>query len=272
MKRTAVAAQWGQYARRATAPIRWPPLLLFCSWLCTMISIPILRWFLGDIALRWGVISTVCLLAATVLSILQQAWGARRALRVIVPVIALAWLVEYVGHTTGYPFGDYKYTALLQPQLGGVPLIIPLAWLMMLPPAWAVGSRLSGVPHGLRFVLISAGAFTAWDLFLDPQMVAWGYWQWTVAGGYFGIPWLNFIGWFLAATLITLVARPMALPQGTLLLIYGSTWLLQSIGQALFWAMPGPALVGFLVMGSFVLLASRPAASKRVRDPAGNAL
>jgi putative membrane protein len=138
-----------------------------------------------------------------------------------------------------------------------VPLLIPLAWLMMLPPAWAVGSWLSGTDRGLRFVLVSAGAFTAWDLFLDPQMVAWGYWQWATPGGYFGIPWLNFGGWFLSSALITLVARPSALPIKPLLLIYIITWLLQSIGQALFWAMPGPALVGFLVMGSFVLLTIR---------------
>jgi hypothetical protein len=37
-----------------------------------------------------------------------------------------------------------------------------------------------------------------------------------------------------------------------LLLIYVTTWLLQSIGQAFFWAMPGPAFIGFLTMGSFV--------------------
>jgi putative membrane protein len=88
-------------------------------------------------------------------------------------------------------------------------------------------------------------------------MVAWGYWQWATPGGYFGIPWLNFGGWFLSSALITLVARPSALPIKPLLLIYIITWLLQSIGQALFWAMPGPALVGFLVMGSFVLLTIR---------------
>ncbi len=262
MKRITFIENWSQRVGTSQLPLTWPQSLLMGAWLLTMISIPILRWFLGDGALRWGVIVTVCLLVATVITILQQSWGIRRTLRVILPVIVLAWLVEYVGHTTGYPFGDYTYTSILQPQIGGVPLIIPLAWLMMLPPAWAVGNRLSGSASGLRFVLISAGAFTAWDLFLDPQMVAWGYWQWGVTGGgvagsYFGIPWINFGGWFLAAIVITLLARPIALPQSALLLIYGTTWLLQSLGQALFWAMPGPALVGFLVMGSFVTLAIR---------------
>ncbi|MEZ4673246.1 MAG: carotenoid biosynthesis protein [Caldilineaceae bacterium] len=134
-------------------------------------------------------------------------------------------------------------------------MLIPLAWLMMLPPAWAVGSAITGNHHGLRFLLVSSAAFTAWDFFLDPQMVAWGYWVWPDSGGYFGIPWLNFLGWFCGALLITMVARPAALPRPQLVTIYVITWLLQSIGQALFWGMPGPALVGCLTMGSFVWLA-----------------
>jgi putative membrane protein len=131
-------------------------------------------------------------------------------------------------------------------------VIIPLAWLMMLPPAWAVASELGARHGGWRFIILSAAAFTAWDFFLDPQMVAWGYWQWHHEGGYFGIPWLNFAGWFLSAALITWLVRPGPLPVRPLLLIYVTTWLLQSIGQAFFWAMPGPALIGFLTMGSFV--------------------
>jgi putative membrane protein len=44
-----------------------------------------------------------------------------------------------------------------------------------------------------------------------------------------------------------LAARP-------LLLIYGITWALESIGLAVFWGLPGPAVAGFLVMGSVVAL------------------
>jgi hypothetical protein len=51
--------------------------------------------------------------------------------------------------------------------------LVPLAWLMMLPPAWAVARLVAGGP-GIAFILTAALAFTAWDLFLDPQMVAWG--------------------------------------------------------------------------------------------------
>jgi len=230
-----------------------------------MIAIPLIRWCFGDAALHWGVTLTVGFLVMAVLAILYQDWGLRRLFAVILPVLALAWSLEWIGHTTGFPFGMYQYTAILQPQIGGVPLLIPLAWLMMLPSAWAVGLQISGQPRGWRFILISAAAFTAWDFFLDPQMVNWGYWRWIATNSpsessYFGIPWQNFGGWFLGATLITVVARPPALPRYPLLAIYVATWLLQSIGQAIFWAMPGPAFVGFLAMGSFIfyIIARQP--------------
>jgi putative membrane protein len=117
-----------------------------------------------------------------------------------------------------------------------------------------VAAAVTGRHGGWHFVLVSAAAFTAWDLFLDPQMVGWGYWVWAEPGGYFGIPWINFSGWFVSAALITLLVRPKPLPAGPLIAVYTITWLLQTVGQAIFWHMPGPALCGFVGMGVFVIL------------------
>jgi lycopene beta-cyclase len=223
-------------------------------WALLMILIPLLRWHFADIGLWWGVMACVVLLATTVLVCLWRAWGLRQTARTAVLLLPATWLIEWIGSTTGFPFGEYTYTTALQPQLAHVPLVVPLAWLMMLPPAWAVASVITGANTGWRFVGISALAFTAWDFFLDPQMVGWGYWVWYPSGGYFGIPWVNFVGWVVSAALLTWIVRPPALPITPLVLIYTITWLLQTLGQWLFWAMPGPALVGFVTMGSFVAL------------------
>lgn len=240
-----------------------PHHLLFSSWVLTMVSIPLVRWFIGDDALRWGVIVSVAILAIAVLKILYNAWGRRELLRVVMPVVILAWTLEWVGHTTNFPFGAYGYTTALQPQLAGVPLIIPLAWLMMLPPAWGIAATITQSNRGWRFVGVSAAAFTAWDLFLDPQMVAWGYWTWDEPGIYFGIPLVNFLGWFLGSAILTLVARPATLPQRPLVAIYATTWALQWVGQAFLWQMPGPAVTGGIGMGFFLLWAHYQAKSRR---------
>ncbi len=235
------------------------PYILIGAWVLVMVSIPILRWTSGDLVMPWATSVSVCLQAAASLSVLWVAWGSGITLRVIAVVLPLAWAVEFIGSTTGLPFGEYHYTNLLQPQIGGVPLLIPLAWLMMLPPAWAVAYALVRRWSYLAVAIVAAFAFTAWDLFLDPQMVAWDYWRWTFPGGYFGIPWLNFAGWIVSAFLISwtalAIARPPAAPIEPLLLIYTITWALQSVGLALFWGMPGPAAAGFVVMGGFVVAA-----------------
>ena len=97
------------------------------------------------------------------------------------------------GVATGVPFGSYDYSGELGPKLAGVPLVIPLAWTWMAWPAWLAAVRLTGGtpqrprrpdrPRGSPGGADRAGrvGLAAWDLFLDPQMVAEGYWVWRDA-------------------------------------------------------------------------------------------
>lgn len=225
-------------------------------WLLSMIMVPILKWTLGaDRAIPITVPITVLLQALVSIIVMVQSVGAGRTAWMFAVVAVGTFLAEWIGSTTGIPFGRYHYTDVLQPQIEGVPLLIPVAWLMMIGPGWAVARRLTGRYGGIVFALVAGLALTAWDLYLDPQMVSWGLWQWENPVGYFGIPWVNFLGWILTATLITLVAAPRDLDTGPLLLIYLLTWIMSAGGLALFWGLPGPALAGFTVMGAFGLAA-----------------
>ena len=248
MSSTALVRSIGRRATRA-------PLfsLFYALWLASMVSIPILRWTLGDRILPVGVSATVILQTATTLAALTAAWPISKMLRTALTVVLFAWLLEWIGSTTGIPFGRYVYTELLQPQVGHVPLLIPVAWLMMLPASWAIAQCIVGKSRGALFAAVSALAFTAWDFFLDPQMVGWNLWVWQQPGGYFGIPWINFGGWAFGALLITLLARPGRVPIAPLVAIYVTTWLLQFVGQLFFWQLPGPALTGGIAMGAFAV-------------------
>jgi uncharacterized membrane protein len=235
--------------------------LAIAVWLAAMIAFPIAYWTIGPEVIP--VCITIAAIAQGVAVYVALSsrfgWG---ALYYLAAIAAMTWLAEAVGSRTGVPFGEYQYTDVLQPQIGGVPALIPFAWFMMLPPAWAVAQIILSDPAGrptLRyrttFAAVSALALTAWDLFLDPQMVGWNFWQWAHPEGYFGIPWSNYAGWLIVSFLVSFVLCPPALPKLPLVAIYACVWFLQSVGLALFWGMPGPALVGSVAMAAMMMWA-----------------
>jgi putative membrane protein len=232
---------------------------LLAIWLLTMISLPIAYWIVGDVSLPVGITLAAIVQATAVFYMVQHYWSMTQALRALAIVAVVTWAAEFVGHSTGLPFGAYHYTDVLQPQLLGVPLLIPLAWFMLLPPVWALAQIIipqrDTIAQKLTFVAVSAAGLTAWDLFLDPQMVGWNFWVWENPGLYFGIPLINYGGWLLVSGLVTLLVNPPELPPLPLVLVYAAVWFLQSVGQAVFWGQPGPALFGSLGMGGFMLIA-----------------
>src|SRR3954468_256581 len=101
----------------------------------------------------------------------------RRMALALVGIATLGgFAVEAIGVATGFPFGTYHYSGQLGPKLLGVPLVIPLAWTWMAWPAWLAALPLARGTAAR--ILVAAIGLAAWDLFLDPQMVAEGYWNW----------------------------------------------------------------------------------------------
>lgn len=230
-------------------------------WLVVMIAFPIAYWTIGPEVIPVCITMAAVAQAVAVYVAMSARFG-WRTLYYLGGVAAMTWLAEFIGHRTGFPFGEYVYTDVLQPQIGGVPLLIPFAWFMMLPPAWALAQVILGDPakqtvltYRVRFAAVSALALTAWDLFLDPQMVGWNFWQWAHPEGYFGIPWSNYAGWLIVSFIVSFVLCPPAVPKLPLIVIYACVWFLQSVGLALFWGMPEPALVGSVAMAAMLLWA-----------------
>ena len=236
-------------------------IVLLTIWIVAMISVPIQSWIWGEDILPRAITIGLFAQFIAVVSITHHAWGLKRTAFTFITVAVMTWLAEFIGSSTGLPFGEYNYTDILQPQFGHVPLIIPIAWFMMLPSAWVVAQSITRYDNQkttkqhIILASVSALALTAWDLFLDPQMVSWNFWIWETPIGYFGIPWINYFGWFITAFIVTLVIRPSHLPTIPLLIVYGVVWFLQSFGQFFFWNQPGPAVVGFFVMGFFLVFA-----------------
>ncbi|MBD2848231.1 carotenoid biosynthesis protein [Paenibacillus sp. IB182496] len=119
-------------------------------------------------------------------------------------LIGLAtFLVEWLGVRTGWPFGEYAYTPLLGWGVGGVPLTIACAWVGVVLLAALVSESGS---RWLRALL--TGVWTVvFDLVLDPVAFAREFWIWGDGhgGGYFGVPIVNFVSWFVLSASLSLL-------------------------------------------------------------------
>lgn len=239
---------------RPTGALAWAAVGAFGVLALTQIAIPLTS---DDATIEWLSSLVAVAFFATSLALAADRWGASRAAVAAASVVVATLGVERLGSTTGFPFGEYEYTGALEPTLGDVPLIVPLAWFAMGVPALEVGRLIAGAR--VAAVLVATVALTAWDLFLDPQMVDNGYWEWAVDGVYEGIPLSNYLGWLGTGVVVLAVVdriRPSALaPSMPLVCLY--TWwaVMNTIGFLVFFGEPLVGVVGGVGMGSITALA-----------------
>jgi carotene biosynthesis associated membrane protein len=211
----------------------------------------------------------------------SQNLGWKRTLLLLVLTFAISLLFECVGVATGWVYGGYHYTDKLGPKfLGLVPLLIPVAWFMMTYPSYVIANHL--VPSiksvqvwRLGVAAIGALVMTAWDLAMDPMMVAGGHWVWEEPGAYFGIPLQNYLGWWLT-TFVTFwlflsLARlqPQQKPASgstdqLAIWSYAATGLSSVIADFEF-GLHGPALVGIFGMLPWVVMGLLPNRARNIQ-------
>ena len=239
-----------------------PPLLRLSAVLAGAVVLAQIAYPLSDgEPLRLLTIATVLVFAAASLLHAAGTRGTAWALQLLLVAGGIGLQAEAVGVRTGVPFGRYAYADTLGTKLFEVPVIVPLAWVMMSYPCLLLGRQLArGMRHQATSVALTGGlTLAAWDLFLDPQMVDAGHWTWAYPNpalpGIPGIPLTNFVGWMVVAIVIigalhlTLPDQPRA-PQTVPAALLAWTWIGSTIGNALFFDRPGVAVWGGLAMGA----------------------
>lgn len=164
--------------------------------------------------------SLVAFSFALVHSMGRFGWKQALSLFAITFLVSLAF--ESVGVATGLVYGEYHYSNLLGFKVFGlVPLLIPIAWIMMSYPSLVITLRVLPAMRNLtawRLGVAAVGAvvMTGWDLAMDPMMSHGGHWIWEEGGPYFGIPIQNFWGWWLTifVTFTIFLWLVRATPQG----------------------------------------------------------
>jgi uncharacterized membrane protein len=162
----------------------------------------------------------------TVIVLLLTLWhaslslGVRRSFAFLAITSATSWLFEEVGVNTGLVYGPYHYTSTLGPWLGSVPVLIPLAWFVLVYTSYGLANLIAdrlpggiggGRRHLIGLVLLGALLITALDLVVDPILSGPGFraWVWDTAGPYYGVPIQNYFGWILTAFVVHLLCRSL---------------------------------------------------------------
>ncbi|MCE0523338.1 MAG: carotenoid biosynthesis protein [Methylacidiphilales bacterium] len=132
-------------------------------------------------------------------------WSAGVARRWGLIILVCSFVIETFGVSIGFPFGDYQYTDHFGPMLGVVPLIIPLAWHVVVTNALFIVRAVA--PHASRLgeAALAGLLCTLYDFILEPfATVAKHYWTWT--GG--TIPLINYVAWFVLSGLLVRIFAP----------------------------------------------------------------
>jgi uncharacterized membrane protein len=223
-------------------------LALFIFAIGCQISYPLIS---GDL-LRYVTILTVISGAIVMLFHSLLSYGFRYFVTFLLVTFSYSLLIEIIGNKSGWPFGSYAYDDSLGFQIAGVPAVVPLAWIMMSHPVLIAARKT--IP---TWAFLYGGiGLTAWDLFLDPQMVAAGRWSWNSVEPHVPleptIPLSNTAGWLLTGiglmALLNFVLpkeRRKAGVNSTIPNIFlGWTLFSGIIGNVFFFDQPGVAIIG----------------------------
>lgn len=107
--------------------------------------------------------------------------------------IFFGFISEYSQVSKAAP--PYYYTEALVFLMGKVPLGVVLSWGIIIYAVVSTARKL-GMPH--FYTALTAGLLAAGlDFVTDPAFVSLGFWVWVNPGPWYGIPWDNYVGWFL---------------------------------------------------------------------------
>ncbi len=244
-------------------------------------ALDVVQWMLVAIIVAAAIIIPLGGTSATFVALLLslpfvaihcvRRYGWRLSITFFVGTVLVSNAFENLSVLTGFPFGDYYYTG--EPKLFNVPILIGPSYVAFGYLSWlTVSTILDRADEHLdlrqrvgrinTFVLpaLSAAVMTMIDLGTDSRAsTVQRVWIWEDGGGVFGVPYTNYLGWWLtsyvffqafalilASAQTTHAARPRAIVTPANLLgpaiIYGSFGL-TSIPY-FFSASPGSAVDG----------------------------
>lgn len=131
----------------------------------------------------------------------------RSAAAALVALTLYAYGIEYVGVTTGVPYGQFSYGVSLGPLLfEKFPLGLPIFFIPIVMNSYLLCLLFLDDYTDRALVWSAIVTVLGMDLVLDPAAVALGFWSYG-GGTYYGVPLSNYLGWIVSATISVAVVN-----------------------------------------------------------------
>jgi putative membrane protein len=155
--------------------------------------------------------SVICLFLTIFFAVVHgiRRYGWQRFLTFFVVTFVVSNAYEDLSIVTGFPFGHYHYTG--GPKLFHVPIAIGLIYFGLGYVSWLTASTLldraderlnwrerAGRVNTVALPVVAAFVMTMFDVSTDAQASTVSHtWIWERGGGVFGVPYTNYLGWWL---------------------------------------------------------------------------
>ena len=167
-----------------------------------------------------GIVNTILLVAFALVHGITD-YGTKAIAVFVVVCLVVSNFFENLSIVTGFPFGHYHYTQALGPKLFLVPVTIGGAYFGAGYLSWSVARVLLGrltprIDSFARWALPLVAAFlmASWDFMLDPSASTIDHnWIWEHGGGFFGVPFENYLGWLLTVVIFFLIFATYLAPR-----------------------------------------------------------
>ena len=150
--------------------------------------------------------------------------GWKKAARFLALSAAISFLAEYMSTHYGYPYGWYRYIGSTRGDelyLSNVPLFVPLTFGLVVWAGRSLARAGLGARSAWQVIVGGAALATVIDFAIDPMTLRGHTWFFgkvyeylahrpliegivppPYQGGWFDVPWSNFLGWFVVGALI----------------------------------------------------------------------
>jgi len=129
----------------------------------------------------------------------------KKNLLILIFLYILSFTVEWIGTTTGFPFGEYSYGNSLGPLFMDVPIIIGLNWIIVSLSAKAISSLIfKPIKNTILQVIVSSFLMLHIDWLIEPICEYADFWYWKNMHA----PVENYISWWIIGLIFqTMVSK-----------------------------------------------------------------